>query len=152
MKQGDTAESFELYSNDGSRVSLESFRGNKNVVLCFYPKNRIFGCPSNKVYKMANSITSVYPEITSTDSVLFAISCDTVESQKEFVDKHQIPYAHLSDTAKETCKKYAGLNFVGLPRRSTFVIDKNGIVRKIFENIAVEGHGKEIVSFLKNLQ
>lgn len=152
MKQGDTAEIFELYSNDGSKVSLESFRGNKNVVLCFYPKNRIFGCPSNKVHKMAKSITSAYPEIKSTDSILFAISCDTIENQKEFVDKHQLPYAHLSDTTKETCKKYTGLNFVGLPRRSTFVIDKNGIVRKIFENITVEEHGEEIVSFLKDLQ
>lgn len=151
MKEGDIAENFELYAEDGSSVSLESFRGSKNVVLCFYPKNHLFGCPSKKVYKMAKSTVSAYPEITSTGSVLFAISCDTVKDQKKFVEEYQIPYSHLSDTTKETCKKYSGLNFVNLPKRSTFVIDKKGVIRKIFENITVESHGREIVAFLNSL-
>ncbi|MCY4491524.1 MAG: redoxin domain-containing protein [Thaumarchaeota archaeon] len=151
MKEGDTAENFELYNQDSNITSLESFRGSKNVVLCFYPKNHLFGCPSKKVHKMATSTISAYPEIISTDTILFAISCDTIKDQKKFVEKFHIPYPHLSDTTKETCKKYAGLNFVGLPKRSTFIIDKNGIIRKIFDDVAVEQHGAEIVSFLKSL-
>ncbi len=151
MQEGDAAPSFELTANDGSIVNLESFKDQKNVVLCFYPKNHLFACPSKKVFKMAKSVISAYPEIISSDSVLFAISIDTVEDQKKFVEEYSIPYKHLSDSNKETCKKYPGLNIVGLAKRSTFVVDKHGIIRKIFRDIDVESHGKEISEFLKNM-
>lgn len=151
MQEGDESPDFELPANDGSAVNLGSFRNKKNVVLCFYPKNHLFACPSKKVFKMAKSVISEYPEILSTDSVLFAISIDTVEEQKKFVDEYKIPYLHLSDTRKNTCKKYAGLNIAGLAKRSTFVVDKKGIIKKIFRDINVENHGKEILEFLKQL-
>ncbi len=151
MKENENAPNFDLTANDGSKIVLESFRGKKNVVLCFYPKNHLFACPSKMVFKMAASVISEYPKITSTDSVLFAISGDSVDDQKKFVSEYGIPYPHLSDPSKETCKKYAGLNFIGLPKRSTFVIDKNGVIRKIFQDIKVEKHGQEIASFLENL-
>ena len=151
MQEGDSAPNFELVAHDGSTVTLDSFKNKKNVVLCFYPKNHLFGCPSKRVYKMAESVISSYSDITSTDSELFAISIDTVDDQAKFVKEYNIPYVHLSDTAKDTCKKYAGLNFVGLPKRSTFIIDKQGTIRKIFRNINVEQHGQEIANFLKQL-
>ena len=151
MKEGEPAPNFQLSSHDGSTVSLESFRGKKNVVLCFYPKNHIFGCPSKKVFKMSENVIASYPDILSTDSVLFAISIDTVESQKKFVEEYKIPYLHLSDSTKDTCKKYAGLNIAGLAKRSTFIIDKQGEIKKIFRDIDVEKHGQEIASFLKQL-
>ena len=100
---------------------------------------------------MAKSVISVYPEITSTDSALFAISIDKIEDQKKFVEEYQIPYLHLSDTKKNTCKTYAGLNIAGLAKRTTFVIDKEGVIRKIFKDINVENHGQEIIDALKNL-
>ena len=100
---------------------------------------------------MAESVISSYQEILSTNSVLFAISIDTVDAQKKFVDEYNIPYQHLSDTSKQICKKYAGLNIAGLAKRSTFVIDKKGIIRKIFRDINVENHGKEISQFLTQL-
>lgn len=100
---------------------------------------------------MAKSVVTAYPQITSTDSVLFAVSIDTVEDQKKFVQEYNIPYLHLSDPTKQTCKAYAGLNIAGLAKRSTFVIDKKGIVRKIFRDIDVEKHGTEIADFLKQL-
>jgi peroxiredoxin Q/BCP len=151
MNEGEIAPNFELTANDGSKIILESFRGKKNVVLCFYPKNHLFACPSKMVFKMATSVISEYPKITSTDSVLFAISGDNVDDQRKFVSEYGIPYLHLSDPSKETCKKYTGLNFIGLPKRSTFVIDKNGVIRKIFRDIDVEKHGQEITSFLESL-
>ena len=151
MQEGETAPNFELIANDGSTISLDSFKDKKNVVLCFYPKNHIFGCPSKKVFKMAENVISSYSEITTTGSELFAISIDTIEDQAKFVKEYGIPYLHLSDTAKDTCKTYAGLNVVGLAKRSTFIIDKKGIVRKIFRDIDVEQHGKEIANFLKQL-
>jgi thioredoxin-dependent peroxiredoxin len=151
MNEGEEAVNFELTANDGNNINLNSFRDKKNVVLCFYPKNHLFACPSKKVFKMAESVISSYSDILSTDSVLFAISIDTVEDQKKFVAEYKIPYHHLSDTGKDTCKKYAGLNIAGLARRSTFVIDKKGIIRKIFRDTDVENHGKEISEFLKKL-
>jgi peroxiredoxin Q/BCP len=152
MQEGDAAPDFELPASDGSMTKLSSFKGNKNVVLCFYPKNHLFMCPSKKVFKMAQSTISAYPDIAKTNSVLFAISVDTVEDQKKFVSEYQIPYLHLSDTSKNTCKQYAGLNVAGLAKRSTFIIDKNGTIRKIFRDINVEKHGEQIAKTLTELQ
>ena len=151
MNEGEVAPNFELKANDGTTVILESFKDKKNVVLCFYPKNHLFACPSKKVFKMAQSVISSYDEIISKDAVLFAISIDTVEDQKKFVEEYKIPYLHLSDPKKEICKKYAGLNIAGLAKRSTFIIDKKGVIKKIFRKIDVEQHGQEIANFLKQL-
>jgi len=151
MQEGENAPNFELSANDNTLITLDSFKEKKNVVLCFYPKNHLFACPSKKVFKMAKSVISAYEEILSTNSVLFAISIDTVEDQKKFIDEYNIPYQHLSDSNKVACKQYAGLNIAGLAKRATFVIDKKGIIRKIFRDIDVENHGTEISEFLKQL-
>ena len=151
MEEGEKAPNFELNADDGSLICLDSFKEKKNIVLCFYPTNHLFACPSKKVFKMAKSVISAHQEILSTDSVLFAISIDTVEAQKRFVDEYNIPYRHLSDPTKGTCKNYASLNIVELAKRSTCIVDKKGIIRKIFRNIDVENHGKEILEFLKQL-
>jgi len=151
MEVGDSASDFELEANDGTKISLKSFAGKNNVVLCFYPKNHLFACPSKKVFEMAMSVISVYDEILSTNSKLFAISIDTVESQKKFVEEYSIPYLHLSDTQKDTCKKYSGTNIAGMAKRATFIIDKNGIIKNIFQDIDVKNHGNQIVESLKKL-
>lgn len=151
MEQGDLAPDFELPASDGSTVKLSSFKGSKNVVLCFYPKNHLFMCPSKKVAKMAQNTIAAYPDITKTDSVLFAISVDTVDDQKKFVSEYGIPYLHLSDVQKSVCKQYAGLNMAGLAKRSTFIVDKAGVIRKVFRDIDVEKHGQQIAETLQGL-
>jgi peroxiredoxin Q/BCP len=151
MQEGDLAPDFELQANDGSLVKLSYHKG-KNVVLCFYPKNHLFACPSKKVFKMAQTIVSAYQEITSLNAVLFALSVDTVEDQKKFVEEYKIPYLHLSDPKKEACKAYAGLNLAGLAKRSTFIINREGKIAKIFKDIDVESHGKEIIEALKSVK
>ena len=151
LNEGEMAEDFVLSAHDGTSVQLATYKNQKNVVLCFYPKNHLFACPSKKVFEMAKSVISVYPEIESTDTVLFAISIDNVDSQAKFVDEYQVPYVHLSDTEKNTCKQYAGLNIAGLGKRSTFVIDKKGSIRKVFRDIDVKSHGQQILEFLKQL-
>ena len=152
MQEGDQAPDFELQGSNENTIKLNSFKGQKNVVLCFYPKNHLFACPSKLVYKNAKSTIAAYPQILALDAALFAISIDTVENQKKFVEEYQIPYIHLSDPKKVTCKAYAGLNLVGLARRSTFVINKEGKVAKIFRDIDVDSHGNEIVAALKNMK
>jgi len=151
MQEGDSAIDFELSASDGTTIKLSSFKGNQNTVLCFYPKNHLFACPSKKVFEMAKSVISVYSQILESNSTLFAISIDTIESQEKFVKDYDVPYLHLSDTEKNVCKTYAGLNIAGLAKRSTFVIDKQGIVRIIFRDIDVKQHGKQIVESLKKI-
>lgn len=151
MREGEQAPDFELVANNGEKVKLSSFKGTKNVVLCFYPKNRLFMCPSKKVFKMAQSVIAAYDDILNTGSVLFAISVDTVDDQASFVAQYNIPYLHLSDTSKEVCKKYAGLNVAGLAKRSTFIVDRNGTIRNVFRDIDVESHGRQIAQALSGL-
>ena len=152
MQEGDHAPDFELQSSNGSPVKLSSFRGQKNVVLCFYPKNHLFACPSKLVFKSAKSTIAAYPQILASDAALFAVSIDTVEDQKKFAEEYQIPYLHLGDPKKVACKTYAGLNLAGLAKRSTFIINKEGKIAKIFRNMNVDSHGNEIVEALKNLK
>ena len=152
LDKGNIAEDFELLGNDGSSFILSSYKNSKNVVLCFYPKNHLFACPSKKVFEMAKSVISVYSEIVATNTVLFAISVDSVDSQSEFVKKYQVPYIHLSDPKKIACKKYAGTNIAGLAKRSTFIIDKNGIIQDVIREINVTSHGQEILDSLKKIK
>jgi peroxiredoxin Q/BCP len=152
MKEGDLAPDFELPANDGNAIKLSSFRGQKNIVLCFYPKNHLFACPSKKVFKMAEATIHAYPQIKALDAELFAISVDTVEDQRKFVNEYQIPYKHLSDTSKTICKEYAGLNLAGLAKRSTFIVDKVGKIAKILRDVKVESHGQEVVQALHSLK
>ena len=152
LEKGDTAEDFTLLGHDGQDITLSSFKGSKNVVLCFYPKNHLFACPSKKVFEMAKSVISVYSEIITSDTVLFAISVDSVESQAEFVQEYEIPYVHLSDPKKNACKRYAGTNIAGLAKRSTFLIDKNGIIQDVMREINVSSHGQEILDSLKKIK
>lgn len=152
MNEGDQAPDFELVSNDDGIIKLSSFRGKKKIVLCFYPKNHLFACPSKKVFQMAEAIIEAYPKIKEQNAELFAISVDTVQDQKKFVDQYHVPYLHLSDTQKTVCKAYAGLNIAGLAKRSTFIIDKDGNISKIFRDISPEKHGQEIISSLQNLK
>ena len=152
LEKGDIAEDFELLGNDGNSVTLSFYKNSKNVVLCFYPKNHLFACPSKKVFEMAKSVISVYAEIIATETVVFAISIDSVNSQSEFVKEYEIPYVHLSDPKKIACKKSAGTNIAGLAKRSTFIIDKNGIIQNVMREINVASHGQEILDSLKKIK
>ena len=152
LEKGDTAEDFELLGNDGQSIILSSYKNSKNVVLCFYPKNHLFACPSKKVFEMAKSVIFVYPEIVATETVVFAVSVDSVNSQSEFVKEYRVPYVHLSDPKKIACKKYAGTNIVGLAKRSTFIIGKNGIIQDVLREINVASHGQEILDSIKKIK
>ena len=149
---GDVADDFELLGNDGNSVILSSYKNSKNIVLCFYPKNHLFACPSKKVFEMAKSVIFVYPEIVATETVVFAVSVDSVNSQSEFVKEYRVPYVHLSDPKKIACKKYAGINIVGLAKRSTFIIGKNGIIQDVLREINVASHGQEILDSIKKIK
>lgn len=151
LKEGDSAPDFELQSNTDEHLRLGSFRNKKNVVLCFYPKNHMWGCPSKKVFEQARSVIDNYHRIKDLEAEVLGISVDTVESHKKFTEEYNVPYRLLSDPDKRICKEYAGLNIYGLARRTTFIIDKQGIIVKIFRDIEPNKHGDEIVTVLKSI-
>lgn len=150
IQVGDTAPNFELSDHRGNIISLDSLRG-RCAVLCFYPKNRLFGCPSKKVYQMARSMVAAYPHIRSAGAEVFAISSDTVADQAKFVQEWNIPYTHLSDTTKKTCRIYAGLNMARLAKRTTFIIDSKGIVVRILRDIDVSTHGSDVMNAVQDI-
>ena len=78
LKEGETAPDFELAANNEQNIRLSSFKERKNVVLCFYPKNHMFACPSKKVFEQAKSIVDNYERIKQLDAEVFGISVDTV--------------------------------------------------------------------------
>lgn len=144
------APDFELPDHNNEMISLHSLRGHC-VVLCFYPKNCLFGCPSKKVYQMTRSMVAKYTQIRSAGAEVLAISSDTAADQAKFVREWNIPYRHLSDTTKETCRTYAGLNIVRLAKRSTFIIDPQGRVARILRNIDVTTHGVDVLNAVRNV-
>jgi peroxiredoxin Q/BCP len=151
LAEGESASDFELRANSNQMIRLSSFKGRKSVVLCFYPKNHMWGCPSKKVFEQAKSIVDNYERMKQLDAEVFGVSVDTVESHKKFVQEYSIPYLLLSDTGKSVCKQYAGLNMYGLAKRTTYIIDKGGIIAKIFIDIDPKAHGEEIVASLTSI-
>ncbi|MFQ5941636.1 MAG: peroxiredoxin [Nitrososphaerales archaeon] len=151
VNEGELAEDFELRSNKDEQVSLTSFKNRKNVVLCFYPKNHMWGCPSKKVFEQAKSVVDNYERIKQLDAEVFGISVDTVESHKKFAGEYNIPFQLLSDKDKKVCKQYPGLNIYGLAKRTTFIIDKEGNVAKVFTQIDHKSHGEEIIAALSTI-
>jgi peroxiredoxin Q/BCP len=151
LREGEQAPDFELTANNEQTVRLSSFKGKKNIVLCFYPKNHMWGCPSKKVFEQAKSVVDNYERIKQLGAEVLGISVDTVESHKKFADEYKIPYPLLSDTGKSICKQYAGLNIYGLAKRTTYIIDKEGKIAKIFTEIEPKSHGEEIVGTLSSI-
>ncbi|MEM3085422.1 MAG: peroxiredoxin [Nitrososphaerales archaeon] len=150
--EGEIAQDFELPSNAGELIRLSSFRNKSNVVLCFYPKNHMLGCPSKKTFEQAKSVFDNYQRIKGLHAEVLGISVDTVESHKKFVEEYGLPYRLLSDVDKKVCKEYAGLNMYGLAKRTTFIIDKQGRIEKILRGINPKTLGDEIVAVLSEIR
>ncbi|MEI8007426.1 MAG: peroxiredoxin [Bacteroidota bacterium] len=147
IKEGVRAPDFTLPSQDGSMVSLSQFAGIKSVVLFFYPKDESYGCT-----KEACSFRDNYEVFKEAGAEVIGISADNEASHKSFASNHKLPFILLSDSNR----KVAGLYKVGktlgvLPGRVTYVIDRNGIIKKIFSSqFSFEKHIEEALSILKN--
>ena len=154
IEQGDLAPDFTLTSDKGETVALSSFLGKSNVVLYFYPKDNTSGCT-----KEACSFRDYHLEISKNDTVVLGISPDSIASHQRFVDKHDLNFTLLSDPEHEVAeawgvwgeKKMYGKTYFGIIR-STFVIDKNGVVAKAFRKVRVAGHVEEVVGVLNSLR
>lgn len=155
IEVGATAPKFDLLSLNNKHVKLSDFKGKKNVILYFYPKDSTPGCT-----REACDFRDAVDEINSNNSVVLGISFDDSVSHKKFSDKYQLPFPLLCDLEKKVANDYGvyvektmfGKKEMGIVR-STFIIDNKGIIQKIYRKVKVDGHKDEVLKFIKeNLQ
>lgn len=152
IKEGIKAPAFKLPDQNGNQVSLSDFKG-KNVVLYFYPKDDTSGCT-----KEACQFRDAFPKFKGADAVVIGVSPDSVESHKKFEKKYDLPFTLLADENKSIVEKYEvwkeksmyGRKYMGV-ERTTFIIDKTGKIRNIFNKVKVPDHDKKVLEALKEL-
>jgi peroxiredoxin Q/BCP len=153
VEAGKKAPVVRLKNQDGKTVSLNDFK-DQSIVLYFYPKDNTSGCT-----KEACNFRDEFPKFGKLDAVVLGVSPDSVESHKKFAKKYNLPFDLLSDEKKEVVQKYDvwkeknmyGRKYMGVVR-STFIIDKNKKIRKIFSKVKVADHNKEVMEALKEIK
>ncbi|HKJ39668.1 MAG TPA: thioredoxin-dependent thiol peroxidase [Anaerolineales bacterium] len=149
ISSGIPAPDFELLDDTNTLRKLSDFRG-KNVVLYFYPKDDTPGC-----VKEACNFRDNYSAYEESDIVILGVSPDNVASHVKFKNKFDLPFPLLADDGHKVCdeygvwgpKKFMGREYEGV-LRTTFLIDGNGIVIKVFENVRPAEHSVEVLSAL----
>lgn len=149
IEEGETAPDFTLQADDGREVTLSALRG-KPVVLYFYPKDDTPGCT-----KEACAFRDRRDAIASAGAVVLGVSPDDVASHGRFRDKFSLNFPLLADPDHRVADAYGawrertnyGRTFMGI-QRSTFVIDREGKVRKAWKKVAVDGHDEEVLAAL----
>lgn len=149
IKEGQKAPDFALPSSDGGTVSLKDLKG-RTVVLYFYPKDDTPGCT-----REACAFRDTQARLKKTGAVVLGVSPDSVESHGRFREKYKLNFPLLADPDKAVAKKYGafgekvlyGKRVTGMIR-STFVIGPDGVVRKVFPKVRVDGHAEKVLEAL----
>ena len=152
LKEGEFAPDFNLKSDEYLNKTLADFKGN-NIVLFFYPRDNTPGCTTE-----ANDFKDLHDEFKSVDTVIIGISKDSAESHEKFKQKYDFPFTLLADTEAETCNDYDvwreknlyGRKFMGI-ERSSFLIDKDAKIAKVWRKVKVKGHAQEVLEAAKSL-
>jgi peroxiredoxin Q/BCP len=132
VDQGDEAPDFDLADQNGERVRLSAFRGDKNVVLYFYPRDDTPGCTVE-----ACTFRDHIEQFSAAGAVVLGVSSDSESAHRRFADKHRLPFTLLVDEGGHVRTSYGVRKTLGLfDGRVTFVIDKHGIVRHVFSSQA----------------
>ncbi|MDC3143267.1 peroxiredoxin [Candidatus Pelagibacter sp.] len=139
LKEKTIAPNFKLLSTTQNRYSLKDSIG-KFVVIYFYPKDDTPGCTVE-----TNDFNKLISKFKKLDCEVFGISKDSIKSHDKFRDKYKIKFNLLSDERIKVVKKYKVWGVV----RSTFLIDKKGKIIKIWDNVKVKDHAKEVLEALK---
>lgn len=126
----------------GDKLSLADLRG-KNVVLFFYPKALTKGCTIESC-----GFRDLAKEFAAADTVLIGASNDTVDLQQKFTDKEKLTYPLLADTEKKVATAY-GAQGAKVPMRYTYVIDKKGVLRKVYTKVMPAKHPQEVLDYIK---
>jgi len=146
---GTAAPDFSLNSQDGKPVSLHDFKG-KWVVLYFYPKDMTSGCTIE-----AHNFQRDLAKYDAKNTVILGVSMQDEKSHQDFCAKESLTFKLLADTNKDVSEKYDSVMNLGvmkLSARHTFLIDGNGIVRKVWTDVDVKKHSDDILAALDELQ
>ena len=153
MKIGIKAPNFDSKSTNKIIFSLKDYFG-KFVILYFYPKDDTPGCTVE-----ANDFNKLLPQFKKLNCEIFGVSKDNLKSHDKFKEKYKLKFDLLSDEDLTVLKKFKvwdkkkfmGREFMGI-LRTTFLIDKKGKILKIWENVKVKDHAKEVLETLKEFQ
>ena len=150
--EGKKCPSFEGECTNNKTVSNNDLIG-KNVVIYFYPKDSTPGCTTE-----GQDFRDNYESFKKTNTEIIGVSRDSIKSHENFKSKQNFPFDLLSDPDEKMCKAFDvmkmksmyGREYIGVDR-STFLIDKSGIVRKIWRGVKVKNHVMEVLEEAKNL-
>lgn len=146
---GSKAPDFSLSSQEGVPVSLKQYRG-KWVVLYFYPKDMTKGC-TIEAHNFQRDLTQYQDK----NAVVLGVSVDTVDSHQQFCTKESLTFKLLADPSHEVTTEYGSLgDYKGtaLANRNTFLIDPDGVIRKVYVKVNPEVHSQELLTALTDLQ
>jgi len=143
VNEGEEAPDFTLQADDERKVSLKDYRG-KKVVLYFYPKDGTPGCTREAI-----EFKDMAKEFEKEAAVILGVSKDSIKSHQKFKRKHDLPFTLLSDPEGKVLDLYGvwkkkslyGRTFMST-ERTTFLIDENGIVKKVYRKVRVKGHAQ----------
>lgn len=149
--EGEKAPVFTLLGDDGNEVSLSDYKG-KKVILYFYPKDGTPGCTTE-----AQEFRDNVKEFEKENTVILGVSKDSIKSHRKFKEKHALPFTLLSDPEGKVLDLYGvwkkkslyGRTFMGT-ERTTFLIDENGIIEKVYRKVKAKGHAKVCLLDLKS--
>ncbi|HIJ37923.1 MAG TPA: thioredoxin-dependent thiol peroxidase [Rhodospirillaceae bacterium] len=152
IAQGSPAPDFVLATDDGSSLTLSSLRGRK-VILYFYPKDDTPGCTTE-----ACAFQAALPDFSAAKAEIIGLSKDDSKSHQRFKAKYGLGFTLLSDPDGKVCADYEvwvektnyGKKYFGI-ERSTFLIDENGVIRKIWRKVKVDGHACKVLAELSAL-
>jgi peroxiredoxin Q/BCP len=153
LEENQTAPDFTSVNQDGEDISLAQYRGQKNVVLYFYPKDDTPGCTIE-----ANEFTALIDQFAATDTVVLGVSKDTCEKHQKFINKYSLKVELLADTDGQLCelygtwgeRKFMGRTYMGIGR-STFVIDKQGKLAEVNYKVKAKGHAQAMLELVQGL-
>ena len=147
------APAIELAATGGTNFRLADARG-RNVVLYFYPKDNTPGCTTE-----GQQFRDLHSEFRKAGADVYGISRDSLKSHESFRNKMSFPFHLLSDADETACKAFGVIkmkNMYGKKvrgiERSTFVIDKDGVVRREWRGVKVPGHVQEVLDFVRTLK
>jgi peroxiredoxin Q/BCP len=150
VEAGQPAPEFILADQHGKKVTLSKLRGSP-VVLYFYPKDDTPGCT-----KEACGFRDSFPEYAQAGAKIIGVSPDSALSHAKFAGKFELPFSLLVDVDHKLCEAYGvwkeknmyGRKYMGV-ERTTFVIDRKGIVRKVFPKVKVNGHSAAVLEAIE---
>jgi len=150
LNEGDKAPDFSGEIETGDQVSLKDYEG-KKLILYFYPKDDTPGCT-----KESCNLRDNYKKLKDEGFEILGVSPDGIKKHNKFIDKYNFPFHLLADENKETIqaygvwgpKKFMGREYEGL-LRTTFVIDENGKIMKIFDKVKTKAHAEQIMDALE---